>query len=431
MAPNRDGESRDQVRLGQLEQLQMLLNRAYLNVDFYRRRMDRLGLQPEDIATFEDFRRFPFTTSGDLAAHYPYGLFAVPLKSVVRLKITHSRDGSPVVVGFTRRDIQLWQNLMARLYTQLGVTDRDIVQVAYNYSLFPGAFTFNHAAEQIGATLAPSAMTSATLQLKIMQDFRSTVLATTPSFAVHILSTLKAARNGRIGQVKSDLRLLLLGPEPVPDETRKLLHDGLQAEVHGLYGVSEMIEPGIAGECRAGSGYHLAEEHFLAEIVHPVSGQPVPAGQEGELVITTLAAEAYPLIRYRTGDVTVLRETPCACGRGGARLGEILRRTDDRLSIRGIPCYPAQIGNILRGLDPSISDFRLLVHRRFGLGDHLDILVARADGQRLAADSRGADLDQMRSTLRRVLGFGARLQIVAAADLPAPGLIEKTVFLDT
>lgn len=430
MAPRIDGESRDQVRLGQLEQLQMLLNRAYLNVDFYRRRMDRLGLQPEDIASFADFRRFPFTTSDDLAAHYPYGLFAVPLKSVVRLKITHSRDGSPVVVGFTRRDIQLWQNLMAGLYTQLGVTDRDIVQVAYNYSLFPGAFTFNHAAEQIGATLAPSAMTSATLQLKIMQDFRSTVLATTPSFAIHILNTLKAARNGRIGQVKSDLRLLLVGPEPVPDETRKLLQEGLQAEVYGLYGVSEMIEPGIAGECPVRSGYHLAEQHFLAEIVHPVSGQPVPTGQEGELVITTLAAEAYPLIRYRTGDVTVVRETPCACGRASARLGEILRRTDDRLSIRGIPCYPAQIGNILRGLDPAISDFRLLVHRRFGLGDHLDILVARAGDQRYAADRRGADLEQMRSTLRRVLGFGARLQIVAAADLPAPGLIEKTVFLD-
>lgn len=426
-----DNQSRERIQLVQLERLQMLLNRAYLNVDFYRQRMDETGLQPEDIASFEDFRRFPFTTSEDLARHYPYGLFAVPLKSVLRLKVTHCTDGSPVVVGFTRRDIALWQTLMARLYEQLQITDRDIVQVAFNYSLFPGAFTFNHAAEQIGATLAPSAMISATLQLKIMQDFRSTVLATTPSFALHILDTLKSDRPGIIDSVKRDLRLLLLGPEPVPNRTRELLEDGLQVAVYGLYGVSEMVEPGIAGECLAQSGFHLAEDHFLAEIVHPGSGQPVPIGQEGELVITTLSSEAYPLLRYRTGDITVLRQAPCSCGRKTARLAPILRRTDGRLSIRGIPCYPNQIGEILKIHDPLIRDFRLIVHKRSGLGDRLDILISRTADNRFEVDSRTLYLDGIRSGIRRSFGFGARIRMVRDEELPMEGLIEKTVFVES
>ena len=288
-----DSASREEIRQLQLERLQTTLNRAYFKVDFYRKRMDSLQLLPEDVASFADLRRFPFTTREDLEEHYPYGLFAVPLRSIVRLKTTaralRAGQGKPVVVGFTKHDVAMWQSLMVKLYERTGVTDRDIVQVAFNFSLFPGAFTFNHAAEAIGATLAPSATISATLQLQIMQDFRSTVLATTAAFALHIVETME--RDG-ITPASLHLRHILLGPEPLSEVTRERLESAFGIPVYGLYGVTEMVEPGMAGECPAKDGLHFAEDQFLAEIIHPVTGEVLGPGHEGELVLTTLTAEA-------------------------------------------------------------------------------------------------------------------------------------------
>ncbi len=420
--------SREEIRLLQMERLQVTLNRAFLNVDFYRKRLDELDLLPEDIRTLKDLRRLPFTTRQDLAEHYPYGLFAVPLKSIVRLKITNSvlRDrGQPIVVGFTRHDVGMWQSLMKRLYEQLGVMDRDIVQVAFNFSLFPGAFTFNHAAEAIGATLAPSATISARLQLQIMQDFRSTVLATTGAFALHIVETMETEL---IDPHRLHLRLVLLGPDPLPAATRNRLEDGLGAPVYGLYGVNEMVEPGMAGECPEKAGMHLAEDQFLAEIVHPVTGQPVAPGHEGELVLTTLTAEGYPLIRYRTGDVTVLQEARCGCGRTLARLSPIHRRTDNRLSIRGIPFYPEEIENLLRELDPVLDDFRLVITTCHGIGDQLELLLLRESTRDFPGGSRSQYLEAIRSHLRRVLGLGVRVSLTDRERMPGEGLIYKTVF---
>jgi phenylacetate-CoA ligase len=331
---------REQTRQLQMEQLQLTLNRAYFNVDFYRRRMDVLQLLPEDIATLDDLRHFPFTTRRDLAEHYPYGLFAEPLKSIVRLKISNPAwldRHRPIVVGFTRHDVAMWQSLVVRLYRQLGITERDIVQVAFNFSLFPGAFTFNNAVEILGATLAPSATISATLQLQIMQDFRSTVLATTAAFALHMADTMERQS---LDASSLHLRLILLGPDPLFQLTRSHLESAFGVPVFGLYGVNEMVEPGVAGECTAQDGLHLAEDQFFAEIIHPATGEPVAPGHEGELVLTTLTAEAYPLIRYRSGDITALKEMPCSCGRTSARLAPILRRSDNRISIRGVPLYP-------------------------------------------------------------------------------------------
>lgn len=420
--------SRDQIRQMQMEQLQMTLNRAYLNVDFYRKRMDGLGIQPEDVQTPSDFTRFPFTTRQDLADHYPYGLFAEPLKSIVRLKISTPalKDrGKPVVVGFTRHDVTMWQSLMVRIYKQLGIGERDIVQVAFNFSLFPGAFTFNHATEILGATLAPSATISATLQLQIMRDFRSSVLATTSAFALHIADTME---NNRTDPADLHLRLVLLGPDPLSELTRKRLEAVLRAPVYGLYGVAEMVEPGVAGECTAKEGLHLAEDQFLAEIVHPVTGEPVGAGLEGELVLTTLTAEAYPLIRYRTGDITVLRNNPCSCGRNSARIAPILRRTDNRVSIRGIPLYPESIEALLKGIDPGLDDFRLVIYSSHGVGENLEIVLTRPAGEELPGGNRAQYLETLRSHIRRALGLGARIQLVEPGRLPKEGLIYKTVF---
>jgi phenylacetate-CoA ligase len=417
--------ARGQVRQLQLERLQISLNRAYSNVEFYRQRMDELGILPEDVGTFETLQGFPFTTSEDLAQHYPYGLFAVPLRSIVRLKMAGSNQGKPIVVGFTRHDVAMWQALMVRLYEQLGVTDRDIVQVAFNFSLFPGAFTFVQAAEALGATLAPSATISATLQLKIMQDFRSTVLASTPSFVLHIADAME-----KTGLTVGDLslRLVLLGPDPLPELTRRHLESLLGVPVRGLYGVAEMVEPGLAGECPARDGLHLAEDQFLAEMIQPGTGVPVQPGQEGELVLTTLSTEAYPLIRYRTGDITVMHEAPCSCGQTSARISPILRRTDNRVSVRGIAFYPEQVGALLKAMDPAVSDFRLIIHQRRGLGEQLDILMVRAADQGFPEGSRAHHLELLRSHLRRALGLGVRVQLVEPERLPREGLISKTVF---
>jgi phenylacetate-CoA ligase len=426
-----DSLSREEIRQLQMERLQMTLNRAFLHVDFYRKRMDELGLLPEDVRTIEDLQRFPFTTRRDLADHYPYGLFAVPLRSVVRLKITnclHRDRGQPIVVGFTRHDVGMWQSLMKRLYEQLGVTDRDIVQVAFNFSLFPGAFTFNHAAEALGATLAPSATISATLQLQIMQDFRSTVLATTGAFALHIVETMKAEG---IDPHRLHLRLVLLGPDPLPDATRNRLESSFGVPVYGLYGVNEMVEPGMAGECSLKTGMHLAEDQFLAEIIQPDTGRALAPGQEGELVLTTLTTEGYPLIRYRTGDITVLQESPCGCGRTMARLSSIHRRTDNRLSIRGIPFYPEEIESLLKELDPDLDDFRLVISTCYGIGDQLDLLLLRESNGGFPGGSRSNYLEMVRSHLRRALGLGVRVVLVDRERLPREGLIHKTVFRST
>lgn len=422
--PN-EAMDREKLRQMQLERLQVTLNRAYLQVDFYRTRLDALGIVPEDVKTDEDFRSLPFTTSEDLADHYPYGLFAVPLRDVVRLKIAASRDGRPIVVGFTRRDVALWESLMVRLLAGLGIHERDIVQVAFNYSLFPGAMTFNHAAEALGATLAPSATVSARLQLQIMRDFRSTVLATTPSFAVHLLDTL--AEEQAHGRESHDLplKLMLLGPDPIPEALRERIRSQLGIPVYGLYGVAEMVEPGLAGECPQQRGLHVAEDHFLVELVHPVTGDPVGSGSEGELVITTLSAEAYPLIRYRTGDVMRVESTPCPCGLTTARLSGVLRRTDHRVSVRGIPISPQRVERLLREMDPGVQDFRLLVWTRYGLGDSLDLWVTLGP---LADGGKSGRLERIRSRLRRELGLGVRVVDVASERLPHEGLTYKTVF---
>jgi phenylacetate-CoA ligase len=417
--------TRDQIRQLQLERLQMSLNRAYLHVEFYRERMEELGILPEEVGTFETLRRFPFTTSRDLAEHYPYGLFAMPLRNIVRLKMTVSSQGQPIVVGFTRHDVAMWQDLMVRLYRRLGVNERDIVQVAFNFSLFSGAFAFIQAAEALGATLAPSATVSATLQMKIMQDFRSTVLATTPAFALHIVDAMERER---VDPGRLQLRLVLLGPDPLQEVTRQHLETLLQIPVRGLYGVAEMVEPGLAGECLAQDGLHLSEDQFLAEIVHPVTGEPVPPGQEGELILTTLTTEAYPLIRYRTGDITVLHETPCACGQESARIRPILRRTDNRVSVRGIPFHPEQLAVVLQGLDPALADFRLIIHTRQGVGEQLEILVARSTKSDFPGDSRSQYLELLRSHIRRTLGLGVRVQLVESDRLPMEGMISRTVF---
>ncbi|MGD8370634.1 MAG: phenylacetate--CoA ligase [Syntrophobacterales bacterium] len=398
----------------QLERLQMTLNRGYAKVDFYRQRFEELGFLPEDINSLDNLARIPCTTAADLAEHYPYGLFSVPLKSIVRLKFSVAPRGNPIVIGYTQRDVQNWLEVMARHMTAMGIGTRDIVQVAFNYGLFTGAFTFNQAAELVGATVAPSSIASATLQLQIMQDFRSTVLATSPSFAFHIAETRE--RFGvDINQIH--LRIGLFGPEAMSPDVRKALEERFRIQAYTVYGVKEMVEPGVAAECREKSGLHLAEDHFYPEIVDPHSCQPLPQGQEGELVITTLTNEGYPLIRLRTGDITKLDQSLCPCGRTSVRMSPPLSRSDDLFMVRGIAIYPEQLAMLLGEAAPKVEYYRVIIRKRDGLNDQLELQVAYPENYVSDWYRTHALADNIRAHLRRALGLGIKVKLVEESTL--------------
>ena len=398
----------------QLERLQVTLNRAYTKVDFYRQRFEELGLLPEDITSLEDLRRIPCTTVADLADHYPYGLFSVPLKSIVRLKFSAAPKGLPMVIGYTQKDVQNWLELMARHMTAVGISFKDIIQVAFNYGLFTGAFTFNQAAELVGATVAPTSIASATIQLQIMQDFRSTVLATSPSFAMHIAET-RELQDIDINRIH--LKIGLFGPEAMLPSVRQALEERLRILAYSVYGVKEMVEPGVAAECFEKSGLHLAEDHFYPEVVNPHSCQPLTRGQQGELVITTLTNEGYPFIRFRTGDITTLDYTPCPCGRNSVRMAAPLARSDNLLMIRGIAIYPEQVALLLREVAPEVENYRLIIRKRFGLNDQLEVQVAYPTNFVSDWYRTHALADNIRAHLRRAIGLGVKVKLVEESTL--------------
>jgi phenylacetate-CoA ligase len=400
----------------QLERLQVTLNRCYAKVDFYRQRFEELSFLPEDLNSLEDLGRLPCTTPDDLAVHYPYGLFSVPLKSIVRLKFSAAPRVNPIVIGYTQRDVQNWLEVMARHLTAIGVGVRDIIQIAFNYGLFTGAFTFNQAAELIGATVAPTSIASATIQLQIMQDFRSTVLATSPTFAMHIAATREGLG---IDLDQTFLRIGLFGPEAMSPDVRRRLQERLRIQAYTVYGVNEMVEPGMAAECQEKSGLHLAADHFYPEIVDPDTCQPLAAGQQGELVVTTLTNEGYPLIRFRTGDITRLDFSPCPCGRTGVRMAPPLSRSDDLFMVRGISIHPEQVKRLLGEVAPEVKSYRLIVGKRDGLNDQLELQVAYPENYVSEWYHTQALADDIRAHLRRALGLGIKVKLMEASNLAA------------
>jgi phenylacetate-CoA ligase len=405
---------REELAELQLERLQVTLNRAYAKVDFYRQRFDELALLPEDIDSMEDLGRLPCITASDLAEHYPYGLFSVPLKSIVRLKYSAAPWVRPIVIGYTQRDVQNWVEVMARHMTAMAMGMHDIVQIAFNYGLFTGAFTFNQAAELLGATVAPTSISSATIQLQIMQDFRCTVIATSPSFAMHIAQT-RERLGVDINQIH--LRTGVFGPEAMPSHVRTKLEDRLRIQAYTVYGVNEMVEPGVAAECQEKAGLHVAEDHFYAEIVDPDTCTPLEHGQEGELVITTLTNEGYPLIRFRTGDITTLDHTQCRCGRTGARIAPPLKRSDNLLMVRGIAVYPDQVARLLGEVAPEVEYYRLIIRKRDGLNDQLELQVAYPANFVSDWYRTHALADSIRSHLRRTIGLGIKVKLMEESNL--------------
>jgi len=402
-------ERRELLEL-QMERLQIVVNQAYSNVDFYRRKFDDAGLVPDDIKTLEDLRKIPFTTRKDLIENYPYGMFAVPLRDVVRLQFPMGMHGNPIVIGYTRKDLEIWRELVARIMVGVGMNEHDIIQVAFNYGLFLGATRFIQSAEMIGAAVVPTSIAPADVQIRIMQDFRSTVLASTPSFALHMIGIMK--KKG-IDPKTLSLKIGLFGAEPWPEEVRREIEENLGIQAYDIYGVLELIEPGVAGECSAKAGLHIFEDHFLPEIINPLTGQALPPGREGELVLTSLTTSAYPLLRYRTCDITSLRSDPCACGRTMARMDRVLKRTDQMIVVRGINVFPEKIEEVLAGIGGIKPAYSLFVQGKRGMNDQLKVRV-EASAKILGAGEEGkvALQEALQQALRRALGLRVEVEVV-------------------
>ena len=341
-----DAECQDRAALEQLqlERLEATLSRVHRNVPFYRQRFDALGFDPESLRDPADLRRLPFTTKEDLRLAHPYGLFAVPLRDVVRLHASSGTTGQPTVVGYTRNDLKTWAGLVARLLVAGGVTRDDVVQVAFNYGLFTGAFGLHAGAERLGCSVIPASSGHTRKQIAVMQDYRTTALVSTPSYALQVADTM-----AELGVDRNALALRhgLFGAEPWSEALRRELEERLGITATDNYGLSEVMGPGVAGECQARSGLHVAEDHFLVEVVHPETLAPVAPGELGELVITTLTREAFPLIRYRTRDLTRLLPGPCPCGRTLGRMARLAGRTDDLLIVKGAKFFPSQVEAVL------------------------------------------------------------------------------------
>jgi len=407
----------------QNERLQIVVNKAYASVDFYRRKFDEAGLTPDDIKTLDDLKKIPFTTRRDLMENYPYGMFAVPLRDVVRLQFPLGIYGNPIVIGYTREDLKIWRELVARIMVGIGITEHDIIQVAFNYGLFMGAIRFNQSAEMIGAAVVPSSIASADLQIRILQDFRSTVLTSTPSFALHIMETLKGKG---LDPKTLALKIGLFGAEPWPETVRQALESNLGIQAYDIYGVMELIEPGVAGECLMRNGLHIFEDHFLPEVIDPRSGEVLEEDREGELVLTTLTTTAYPLLRYRTSDVTALHTRPCACGRTLARMDRVLKRTDQMVSVRGINVFPEKIIEILSGIQGAGPVYALRVKTKYGMNDQLVVEVETTrevlEGKE---EQKAAFQEKIYLAFRRSLGLRAEVELKERSAISGQPSVEN------
>jgi phenylacetate-CoA ligase len=359
--PEAETRGRDDIVQVQLERLQTAVFRCYKDVSFYKKKFDSLRISPEDTQSLDDLRKLPFTTKADLRDSYPYGMFAVPLREIVRIHSSSGMTGLPAVVGYTRNDLKNWSDLCARIMFAAGVTHDDVVQIAFDYGIFTGAFGFHQGAERIGASVIPTSVGHTDRQVKIIQDYRTSALACTPTYALVIADKMDEMD---IDPKSTSLRIGLFGAEPWSEATRAEIERRLHIKAADNYGLTEVIGPGVAGECEARAGLHIQEDHFIAEIIDPESLEVLPEGAQGELVLTTLTKEGFPLIRYRTGDITAIDTKKCACGRTLARMARVFHRTDDVIIVGGVNIFPLLIENILRQFVGELPDYQIVVDRK-------------------------------------------------------------------
>ncbi|MDL2225330.1 phenylacetate--CoA ligase [Eubacteriales bacterium OttesenSCG-928-M02] len=393
----------------QLSRLQDMVTRAYHNVPLYKEKMDAMGVIPEDIKTLDDIRRLPFTVKDDLRENYPFGLFAVPQEEIVRIHASSGTTGKPTVVGYTKEDLDIWSEVMARTLTSGGVTKNSVVQVSFGYGLFTGGLGAHYGVEAVGASVVPTSAGNTKRQLMLMEDFGVECLCCTPSYALFLSEAMD-----ELGVDKSKLNLKygVFGAEPWTAEMRQKVEDGLGIRSTDIYGLSEIIGPGVSFECEVQNGMHINEDHFLAEIIDPDTLEVLPYGEEGELVITTITKTGQPLIRYRTRDITRLTIAPCACGRTFVKMDKVVGRSDDMLIIRGVNVFPSQIEAVLMGMGNVTPHYQLVVDRV----DNLDTLEVWVEmGPDMVSDTV-RNIERIQRTIegeiRSTLNVGVKVRLV-------------------
>lgn len=398
----------------QLERLQSTLFRVATHVPFYRAKFKEMNIDPDGFRSLDDLRRLPFTTKADLRDNYPYGLFAVPLREVVRIHSSSGTTGQATVVGYTRNDLKNWSDLTARIMTSAGVTPDDVVQIAFGYGLFTGGFGMHYGAERLGASVIPISSGNTKRQLRIMQDFKTSALVCTPSYAL-LMADRMADMGININALP--LRVGLFGGEPWSEAMRRELEEKLHIKATDNYGLSEIMGPGVAGECREANGLHINEDHFLVEIIDPESLEPVAPGEVGELVITTLTKEAFPVIRYRTRDLTRLLPEPCPCGRTLQRMERVFGRTDDMLIIKGVNVFPSQIESVLFEIEGTEPHYQIIVERE-GRLDKTTVLIEVVNA--IFSDQMKKQrefIKQIQKKLQVELGIGVEVKLVEEKTL--------------
>jgi len=396
-------------RILQGERLKKLVNKVYHNIPFYRKKMQEMDLSPDDITSIDDIVKLPFTTKQDLRDNYPYKLFAVPMSQIVRLHASSGTTGLPTVVGYTRRDLSIWSEMIARSLSAYGTDCNDIFSVAYGYGLFTGGLGLHYGVEHIGATVIPMSSGNTAKQIQLMHDFGPTALACTPSYALYLAEAM--AKTG-IPRSEFKLRVGIFGAEPWTENMRKEIEAKMGIDAYNIYGLSEIMGPGVSHECEYKDGSHIIDDHFYPEIVSPETLESLPFGKQGELVFTTLTKEGMPLLRYRTKDLCTITDEPCKCGRTSVRMSRIVGRSDDMLIIRGVNVFPSQIESVILEMEEFEPHYLLIVDRVNNL-DQLEVQVEVRDGYYSDEMTKMVELKKkIAYRLHSVLGLSATIKLV-------------------
>ncbi len=413
---NKEMECMDRASMRelQLKKLRETVKYCYENSEFYHKRLTEAGVGPDSIKSLKDIERIPFTTKDDIAGCYPFGMFCKPMKEIVRLHASSGTTGKPKVVGYTRSDMEMWTECCARMVTAAGATDEDVAQISFGYGLFTGALGLHQGLERIGATVIPVSSGNTERQLMLMQDFGVTLLVATPSYAVYLS---EAAKESGLKPGDLKLKLGLFGAEGSTEEMRRTIEQNLGVFATDNYGMTELNGPGVSGECQERCGMHFSEDFYFPEIIDPETGETRPEGEHGELVVTTLGKEGFPMLRYRTRDLTRLDYAPCRCGRTGVRMEKVRGRSDDMLIIKGVNVFPSQIESIVVGIEHLGPHYQLVVRRERHM-DTLEVQVELIDGGLLERYSELERVERLvKHRLTSVLGIDAKVRLVEPKSL--------------
>ena len=416
--PKIECEGRGKIKALQLERLKETVERIYSNVPYYKKKLDEAGVTPDSIKSLDDLKRIPFTTKDDLRENYPFGLFASPMKDIVRIHASSGTTGKPTVVGYTKNDLDTWSEAIARLACAAGATEDDIAQISFGYGLFTGGFGLHYGLEKVGLAIIPASTGNTEKQIMLMKDFGTTLLVSTPSYALYMSEVAE-----KMGiDIKKDLKLKIgmFGSEGSTEEMRQEIEKRWGMTATENYGLSEIMGPGVAGECTEKCGMHVSDDLFIVEIINPETGEVLPEGEVGELVITNIKKEGIPLLRYRTKDITYLDNTPCKCGRTTPRIAKIQGRSDDMLKIKGVNVFPSQIESALLGTK-GIAPYYQIIVKKVGFVDDMEVLVELNDDSLLEKFSELEKLERtVKHKIKTVLGLDIKIKLVE------PQTIERT-----